>query len=174
MPWFYSFRINEEREGIVELLHDRPRHIVLRLPSIIERDDRALRRNGFLAAPPGHEILHRNYRDVLVFQLLHLSLERGRRDLGIGPAHVVDETVITENHDLRVLIDRRFANRRRGRRGRGGSRRGASRPRTWGRRRRLFGIILRNARELLTARQEQREKQRKNGKSFKHKCGKAL
>src|SRR5947207_11297882 len=153
MPWLYSFRINEEREWIIELLQDRPRHIVLRLPSIIERDDRALRRNGFLAAPPGHEILHWNHGDVLVFQFLHLLFERGRRDLGIRPAHVVDETVVTENHYLCVLIDRRFANRRRSRRGRGGSsggRPGGARTRRGRRGRSLVGIALHDAGELLT------------------------
>jgi hypothetical protein len=36
-------------------------------------------------------------------------LEQLRRDLGIRPAHVIDEAVVTKNDDLGVLIDGWFA-----------------------------------------------------------------
>src|SRR5690242_5317724 len=74
--------VNEQRERISELLQNRPRDLVAGFVTIIDRDDRAPRRNRFFAALPGEKILHPNYRDALVFEFLHLRLESLWRDLG--------------------------------------------------------------------------------------------
>src|SRR3981081_2226964 len=131
MPRANPLGVNEERDRVIEFFQDRPRDFVLRFPAVIERDDGALGRDRFLAASPGEEILHRNNGDALVLQLLHLRFERLRRDLRIRGPDVIDETVVTQNHGLRVLIDDGFGRSRRSRRS-GGGRRGRRRPRGGG------------------------------------------
>ena len=115
VPRLNAFGVDEERDGVVEFFQDRPCDFVLRFPAVVESKDRALRGNRFLAAPPREKILHGNHSDPLVLQLLHLRFERLRRDLRVRVPDIIDETVITENHDLRVLIDDRFCRNRRSR-----------------------------------------------------------
>ena len=117
VPRLDAFGVNEERDGVVEFFQDRPGDFVLRFPAVVESKDRAFRGDRFLAAPPRKKILHGNHSDPLVLQLLHLRFERLRRDLRVGPPDVVNETVITEDYDLRVLIDDGLRGNRRSRGG---------------------------------------------------------
>src|SRR5664279_2016913 len=110
MPGPNAFGIDEERHRIIEFLQDRPRNFMLRFPAVVEGQNRALRRDRLLAASPGEEILHGYDGDILVLQLLHLRLERLRGDLRIGSPDTVNKAVVTENDDLRILIDRRLRN----------------------------------------------------------------
>src|SRR6266481_7366307 len=74
--------INEHRERVSKLFHDRPPDLVLRFPAIIETNDRASRRYIFFAPPPRQQILHADYGDTRILELFHLCLEIGRCDLG--------------------------------------------------------------------------------------------
>src|SRR5437667_10306246 len=100
MPTADAFGVNEHRKGVAKSLHNWPGHVVLRFPAVIETDNRATRRNIFFAALPGQKILHPDYGDAAIFQLLHLLFKHLGRDFGIRPAHLIDETVIAINDDL--------------------------------------------------------------------------
>ena len=101
----HAFSVNEHGERIAVFLHDRPRDFVLRFPAVIESNDRASRRYVLFAPLPCEQILHRNHRDTLVFQFLHLRFKRSGRDLGARIADLVDQPMITKNNHLSGLID---------------------------------------------------------------------
>src|SRR5439155_10107515 len=133
MPTADAFGVNEHRKGVAKFLHNWPGHVVLRFPAVIESDNGATRRNIFFAALPGQEILHPDYSDAAILQVLHLLFKHLGRDFGIRPAHLIDETVISINDDLCCLVDRHLCwrswgcdrghgwQRRSARRGRGGA-----------------------------------------------------
>src|SRR6267143_2608214 len=139
----YAFGVDEQCERVAEFFHNRPGHLILRFPAIIKRDDSASRRDIFLTAFLRQKILHWDYSDAAIFQLLHLLLEGLRSYFGVRPVHLIDETVVAKNDGLRSLIDRHplwLRGDRTGldcRRHRDAYRR-ARRSRSYGRRRRAF------------------------------------
>ena len=82
--------------------------------AVIDADDRRFRRNALLATSPGEKVSHRNDRDAIILEDLQLGLEFGRLD-GKTILRLVLESVVTEDDDLRVQIDRFGGRCRRGR-----------------------------------------------------------
>ena len=100
-----AFSVNEHRERIAVFLQNRPRYFILRFPAVVESNDGGTRRYVFFASLPGEQILHRDHRDTLVFQFLHLRFKRSRRNLRARVPDLVDQPMVTKNKDLRSLID---------------------------------------------------------------------
>src|SRR5438045_7319574 len=100
MPTADAFGVNEHRKVVAEFFHNWPGHVVLRFPAVIESDNGATRRNIFFAALPGQEILHPDYSDAAILQLLHLLFKHLWRDLGIRLAHLIDDTVMSINIEI--------------------------------------------------------------------------
>ena len=67
VPALHAFGVNEHRQRISVFFHDRPGHVILRFPAVIECDHRAAGRDIFFAAFPSQQILHADHRDAMSF-----------------------------------------------------------------------------------------------------------
>src|SRR5262249_657876 len=164
-----TFRVEEHGEGVAILLQDWPGDLVLRFPPIIERIHREAGRYVLFASLPREQILHRDDRNPVVLQCLHLCFKSSRCDLSPRCMDLINQTMVTKNNRLRRLIDNRLRNlgrcRYRWRRG--------CRSRRWGCP--LCGLrVLGSSFVLLAHRKIQCQKQWNNCKSDHHKGGKAL
>src|SRR5258707_15159238 len=83
----YALGINEHRERVSKFFHDRPPDLVLRFPAIIEANDRASRRYIFFATPPRKQILHADYGNPCILELVLLRLLIDLRDIVAQLAH---------------------------------------------------------------------------------------